>query len=490
MVNGWLSEIERMQKDVYIRLSDEEAELFTLIGRLAGQMNTRAFLVGGFVRDKLLGRPTVDADVVCEGSGIALAQLTANALGPDVEVITYSRFGTAMVKWGRMETEFVGARRESYSPDSRKPDVEEGTLEEDQNRRDFTINALAASLQKDEFCRVIDPFNGLGDLDRCVIRTPLEPARTFSDDPLRMMRAVRFAAQLRFTILPETLNGIIESAPRIEIISMERIATELNKILLSSKPSVGLHLLRTTGLLKHFFPELDELHGVETIDGMGHKDNFYHTLQVVDNVARHSNSLWLRWAALLHDIGKPATKRYVKGQGYTFHGHEVVGARMVRRIFKRLKLPLDHKMKYVEKLVLLHLRPIPLSREEITDSAIRRLLFDAGNELEDLLMLCEADITSKNPKKVERFLANYKAVREKLVEVEEKDRIRNWQPPVSGTEIIETFGIKPSPVVGIIKSAIKEAILDGEIPNDREAARAFMLRKGEELGLSPPDLTE
>jgi len=473
-----------MNKEIYIDFEEDEKALFRLIGKEAETMKSRAFLIGGFVRDKMLGRSTMDADVVCEGSGIALAQAVADALGPDVHVVSYSRFGTAMIKWNGLETEFVGARKESYAPDSRKPEVEEGTLEEDQIRRDFTINALAASLQKKDFGRVIDPFNGLTDLENCLIRTPLDPAQTFSDDPLRMMRAVRFASQLRFKIVPETLEGISQSAHRLEIISMERITTEFNKILGSDKPSIGLSLLFTTGLLQQFFPELADLQGVETIDGLGHKDNFYHTLQVVDNVAKNSNSLWLRWAALLHDIGKPATRKFVQNQGWTFHGHEVVGSRMVKRIFKRLKLPLDHKLKYVEKLVLLHLRPIPLSKYEITDSAIRRLLYDAGEDLEDLLILCEADITSKNPRKVERFLLNYQTVREKLVEVEEKDRIRNWQPPISGLEIIEAFGIKPCREVGIIKSAIKEAILDGVIPNEKEAARQFMLEKGKELGLN------
>lgn len=472
-----------MSEDLYISFEKEEADLFRIIGKEAANLDTRAFVIGGFVRDKILGRPTKDADVVCEGSGIELAQAVAKTLGPHVHVVTYSRFGTAMIKWGDLETEFVGARRESYSPDSRKPVVEEGTLEEDQNRRDFTINAMAASLQQKDFGKVFDPFEGLDDLDRCLIRTPLEPANTFSDDPLRMMRAVRFASQLRFKIVPETLEGITQSAHRLEIISMERIMAEFNKILASEKPSIGLGLLFTTGLLDHFFPELVDLHGVETIDGLGHKDNFYHTLQVVDNVAKHSDSLWLRWGALLHDIGKPPTRKFVKGQGWTFHGHEVVGARMVKRIFKRFKLPLDQKLKLVEKLVLLHLRPIPLSKNEITDSAIRRLLYDAGDDLEDLLILCEADITSKNPRKVDRFLQNYQMVRQKLVEVEEKDRIRNWQPPISGEEVMLAFAIPPSREVGIIKTAIKEAILDGEIPNEKEAAYQFMLEQGKSLGL-------
>ncbi len=462
-----------------------EREIFQLISQAGKRLGFPVYIVGGYVRDRLLGNPSKDIDIVCVGSGIRLAQEVAGMLRPIPRVTVYKRFGTAMLKHHDLEIEFVGARKESYRHDSRKPSVEEGTLEDDQNRRDFTINALAVSLNEEDFGALIDPFDGLEHLEQKIIKTPLEPSKTFSDDPLRMLRAIRFATQLHFTIEPETLHAIEQCRNRIRIVSRERIAGELNKILAADQPSIGFKLLFDTGLLKIILPELAALHGVEYRDGKGHKDNFYHTLEVVDNVARKSNNLWLRWAALLHDIAKPPTKRFDPQQGWTFHGHDALGAAMVPRIFRKLRLPLDNKMKYVQKLVRLHLRPISLTQENITDSAIRRLLFDAGDDLEDLMLLCEADITSKNPQKVQRYLANYELVRRRLAEVEEKDRIRNWQPPISGEVIMNTFGIPPGPEVGRIKNAIREAILDGEIPNDYDAAYAFMLRKGRELGLEP-----
>ena len=426
-----------------------EQPIYKLIGEVADGMGLETYAVGGVVRDYFLQRPCSDIDVVCVGSGIS----------------------------------FVGARRESYSHDSRKPIVEDGTLEDDQNRRDFTINAMAVCLNADRFGELVDPFGGIRDLNDGILRTPLEPSITFSDDPLRMMRAVRFASQLNFTIEERCFQAICDNAERLKIISQERITSELNKILLSPRPSVGLKLLQKSGLMQIFFPEFSRLKGVETIDGRSHKDNFYHTLEVVDNVAEKSNDLWLRWAALLHDIGKPATKRYDERQGWTFHGHEAKGAQMVKRIFKRMRLPLDAKMKYVEKLVLLHLRPIVISEDVVTDSAVRRLLFEAGDDIDDLMLLCEADITSKKEEKKERFRKNYQLVRQKLVELEEKDRIRNFQPPVSGIDIMETFGLKPCHEIGVIKDAIKDAILDGVIPNEREAAWKMMLEMGEKLGL-------
>lgn len=464
-------------------INPQERDILFLIGQCARELNSPAYLVGGYVRDRLLARPTKDMDVVCVGDGIRLAELVASKLRPIPRVVVYKRFGTAMLRHKDMEIEFVGARKESYRYDSRKPTVEEGTLEDDQFRRDFTINALAVSLNDEDFGEMLDPFHGLRHLEEKLIKTPLEPGKTFSDDPLRMMRAIRFSTQLGFLIDPETLAAIHTNRSRIQIVSKERITVELEKILSAEEPSIGFKLLFDTGLLHYILPELVDLHGVDYEDGKGHKDNFYHTLEVVDNLCKKSKNIWLRWAALLHDIAKPQTKRYEKGHGWTFHGHEVVGANMVPKIFSRLRLPLDHKMKYVQKLVFLHLRPISLTKENITDSAIRRLLFEAGDDIDDLMLLCSADITSKNPNKRKRYLENYELVKQRLVEVEENDRLRNWQPPVSGELIMETFGIEPSKEVGIIKNAIREAILEGEIPNEFEPAFQFMLERGKELGL-------
>lgn len=466
-------------------IKPEERDIFEIIQRAASSLNFPAYVVGGFVRDRLLRRPTKDIDVVCLGNGIKLAQEVAGYLRPLPRVTVYSRFGTAMLRHRDLEIEFVGARKESYRTDSRKPTVEDGTLEDDQNRRDFTINALAVNLSVENFGQIIDPFNGLIHLEEKILKTPLEPGKTFSDDPLRMMRAVRFAAQLDFQISEETLVAISQYRNRIHIVSQERITTELNKILESSRPSKGFKLLFKTGLLQIVFPELAALQGVEIVNGVGHKDNFYHTLQVVDNVALKSDDLWLRWAALLHDIAKPPTKRFDPRSGWTFHGHEALGAAMVPRIFRKLRLPLDLKMKYVQNLVRLHLRPISLSNDAITDSAIRRLLFEAGDDIDDLMLLCEADITSKNQGKVNRYLKNYQKVRESLKEIEEKDKIRNWQPPISGEVIMDTFGLAPSREVGLLKTAVREAILDGVIANEYNEAYDFMLKKGEEIGLRP-----
>ena len=458
--------------------------VFKRIGELADERGQRAFVIGGFVRDLLLDRSCKDIDIVTEGSGIELARATASRMGIK-QVHVFKNFGTAMFKARDFEIEFVGARKESYTRGSRKPVVEDGTLEDDQNRRDFTINAMAISLNVDSFGKLVDPFGGLDDLDRKWIRTPLDPDVTYGDDPLRMMRAVRFASQLGFRIEESSLEAIRRNARRLEIVSAERIHTELNKIILSPRPSRGFKLLFKTKLLHQFFPEMAALQGVEWRKGIGHKDNFYHTLEVLDNVAESSDSLWLRWAAILHDIAKPPTKRFDARAGWTFHGHEDRGARMVPKIFARLKLPMDAKMKYVQKLVLLHLRPIALTKDVVTDSAIRRLLFEAGDDIVDLMVLCRADITSKNEAKVERYLRNYDIVIQKLKEVEEKDQIRNFQPPVSGEEIMQTFGIPPSRPVGDIKNAIKEAILEGDIHNDPVEAKQLMLRLGKEMGLTP-----
>lgn len=455
--------------------------IFKTIADCANQLGVDAYVIGGFVRDIYLGRESKDIDVVTIGKGIELAELVYKQLGEEAHLSVFKNFGTAQVKFGDLEIEFVGARRESYNRDSRKPIVEDGTLENDQDRRDFTINALAIGLSKSNFGKLLDPFNGVGDIENKILRTPLEPEVTYSDDPLRMMRAIRFASQLNFTIEANSLEAISKNKSRISIVSKERITDELNKIILSPIPSVGFKLLFDTGLLHLIFPEMVKLCGVETINGKSHKDNFYHTLEVLDNTAKKSNNLWLRWAAILHDIAKPATKRFEPEHGWTFHGHEDKGARMVPKIFENLRLPLNEKMKYVQKLVLLHLRPIVLAKTEITDSAIRRVLFEAGDDVDDLMALCEADITTKNPNKVKRYLQNFEIVREKLKELEEKDKIRNWQPPVSGEEIMEIFNLPPCKKVGDLKNALKDAILDGIIPNQREAALVFLKDKAREL---------
>lgn len=461
--------------------------IFEVIAQVADREQVEVYVIGGYVRDHIMGRehPEKDIDIVVLGDGPAMARAVAREISRDISVTVFKTFGTAMFRYRNYDIEFVGARKESYSEDSRKPSVSPGTLEDDQNRRDFTINALAISLNKNNPGEVLDPFGGVEDIRNGIIRTPLDPDTTFSDDPLRMMRAVRFAARLGFRIEEGTLASISRNAERIRIVSAERITTELNKIMAATTPSAGFLLLEETGLLPLILPEISKLKGVEDKDGKGHKDNFHHTLKVLDNTAEKSDDLWLRWAALLHDVAKPITKKFVPGSGWTFHGHEFLGAKMVPEIFKRLKLPLNDRMKYVRKLVGLHLRPIALVQNEVTDSAVRRLLFEAGDDIDSLMLLCEADITSGNRMKVQKHRENFALVRRKLREIEEKDAVRTFQPPVHGDEIIEVFGIPPGPMVGVIKNAIKEAILDGVIPNDHQAAMEFMIQKGRELGLEP-----
>jgi poly(A) polymerase len=460
-------------------------DIFGIIGKTADEMGLECYTIGGYVRDIFLFRQSKDIDIVTVGKGIDLAEAVAKKLGKGAYLSVFRNFGTAQIKYKDLEVEFVGARRESYDHNSRKPFVEDGTLEDDQNRRDFTINALALCLNKERYGELLDPFDGLGDMERCIIRTPLEPGITFSDDPLRMMRAIRFSSQLGFDIESNTFDAIAANRERIGIVSKERIVDELNKIILSPKPSVGFLLLDKTGLLDLIFPELVALKGAETKEGIGHKDNFYHTLMVLDNIARKTDNLWLRWSAILHDIAKPATKRWDNKLGWTFHNHNYIGEKMIPGIFRRMKLPLNEKMKYVQKLVGLHMRPISLVEDSVSDSAVRRLLFEAGDDVDDLMTLCEADITSKNPEKVKRVLHNFKVVRGKMKDIEEKDHIRNFQPPIDGVQIMEMFGLGQSPLVGQLKSSIKDAILDGIIPNEYEAAYNYLLKKADDLGLKP-----
>lgn len=472
---------------MYIEHEDLKGEftegLFPVITATADEMGLECYAIGGYVRDLFLHRPSKDIDVVTVGHGIDLAEAVARKLGKKAHLSVFRNFGTAQIKYKDAEIEFVGARKESYERGSRKPIVEDGTLEDDQNRRDFTINALAVCLNKNRLGELLDPFGGLEDMERLIIRTPLDPDITFSDDPLRMMRAIRFSAQLGFDIEPDTFDAIARNKERIEIISAERIADELNKIVMSPMPSIGFRQLEQTGLLAIIFPELVALKGAETKDGVGHKDNFYHTLTVLDNIAKKTDNLWLRWSAILHDIAKPVTKRWNPKLGWTFYNHNFIGEKMIPNIFRRMKLPMNEKMKYVQKMVLLHMRPQVLVDENITDAAVRRLLFEAGDDIDDLMLLCEADITSKNPEKVRRYLNNFGLVRQKLHDIEEKDHVRNFQPPISGEEIMVMFGLSPSKVVGQLKSSLKDAVLDGKIPNEYDAASDFLKNKAKQLGL-------
>lgn len=461
-----------------------DKDIFNIISEVADEMNLECYVIGGTVRDFFLYRPSTDIDIVAVGKGVELAKAVAARLGKRTKIAIFKNFGTAQIKYKDYEVEFVGARKESYTHDSRNPIVEDGTLDDDQKRRDFTINAMAFCLNRERFGELLDPFDGMQDLEDLIIRTPLDPDVTFSDDPLRMMRGVRFATQLGFDLYPDTFDAIARNKDRIKIISKERIIDELNKIIMSAKPSLGFELLEKTGLLDLIFPELVALKGAETREGVGHKDNFYHTLTVLDNIAKSTNNLWLRWAAILHDIGKPATKRWDNKIGWTFHGHNFVGGKMVPKIFKNMKLPLNEKMKYTQKLVEMHMRPMQLVEDVVTDSAVRRLLFDAGDDVDDLMTLCEADITSKNPDRVRRHLKNFKIVRRKLVEIEEKDKVRNFQPPIDGNEIMEMFALGQGREVGVLKSMIKEAILEGEIPNERDRAYEYLIEKATEMGLS------
>jgi len=472
--------IELTQEELKERLSDK---IFHQISETADELGVECYVVGGYVRDIFLERPSKDIDVVVVGSGIALAEALTKRLGKRAHLSVFKNFGTAQVKFHHTKVEFVGARKESYQRDSRKPIVEDGTLEDDQNRRDFTINALAICLNKARFGELVDPFGGMDDMWEKTIRTPLDPDITFSDDPLRMMRCIRFATQLNFYIDDETFESLCRNKERIEIISKERIADELNKIVASPIPSKGFIDLERSGLLALIFPEMAALQGVETMNGRAHKDNFYHTLEVLDNVAKQTDNLWLRWAAILHDIGKPRSKRWEPRIGWTFHNHNYLGEKMIPNIFRRMKLPMNEKMKYVQKLVGLHMRPIVIADDIVTDSAVRRLLFEAGNDIDDLMLLCEADITSKNAERKQRFLDNFKMVRQKLIDLEERDRIRQFQPPVTGEEIMEVFGLSPCREIGTLKTAIKDAILDGDIPNEHDAAFVFMLEKAKKMGL-------
>lgn len=473
----------RMEINKQELLNKLKGKVFEIVSHVADSLNLETYVIGGYVRDIYLNRPSKDIDIVCVGSGIELARAVANYLGAGSRLIVFKNFGTAQVKHKDIEIEFVGARKESYNKDSRKPVVEDGTLEDDQKRRDFTINALALCLNKNRYGELVDPFNGLKDMENLCIRTPLDPDITFSDDPLRMMRAIRFASQLGFFIDPETFDAIEKNKQRIEIVSGERIADELNKIVLSPAPSIGFELLEQTGLLQYILPELVALKGIETKEGIGHKDNFSHTLKVLDNLSKHSDNLWLRWSAVFHDIAKPKTKRFDPKTGWTFHNHNYIGEKMIPGIFRRMRLPQNDKMKYVQKMVSLHMRPSVLADEGVTDSAIRRLLFDAGNDIDDLMLLCEADITSKNPEKVRRYLNNFQLVRQKLKDIEEKDRIRNFQPPISGDEIMSIFNLPPGQTVGRLKSSVKDAILDGIIPNEYDAAYAYLQKKAKEMKL-------